>query len=402
MATAAPARLAAGQRINSIDAVRGLAMAVMALDHVREFFLADNLRHSLTRLGSTTPGDFLTRWVTHFCAPAFVLLTGVGAFLWAAHGRSRRELSWFLVTRGLWLVFLELTVVRCLGWYFNFNYHEVIGQVIWAIGWSMIVLAGLVHLPRWAIGAVAFAIIAGHNLLDDVPADAFGPFAWLWAILHSGDPIDVLPGVIFRPVYPLLPWIGVMAAGYFCAPWMAPNYPKRRRVLASIGAALILAFVVVRGLNVYGDPDPWSVQKDTLYTAFSFFNCTKYPPSLAFLLMTLGPTFLLLAALDRRGGPALKPLVTLGRVPLFFYVVHLSVIHGLAGVFCLLQHGEARGLFISPPWSPGCAAYYPEGYGYHLPTVYALWILVLVLLWPACEWYARLKRQRHGWFLSYL
>jgi uncharacterized membrane protein len=374
-------------------------MVVMALDHVREFFHADNLLYSPTDLDRTTAAAFLTRWVTHFCAPAFVLLTGVGAFLWAAHGRSRRELSWFLITRGLWLIFLELTVIRCLGWYFNFDYHDVPGQVIWAIGWSMIALAGLVHLPRGAIAAVAIILIAGHNLTDDVKASDFGPLGWLWAILHSGDPLHPLPGVTFRPVYTLLPWIGVMAAGYVCGPWMAPNFPHRRRRLAAVGAALTLAFLVLRALNVYGDPDPWTVESNWLFTAFSFANCTKYPPSLLFLLMTIGPTFLLLAWLEGRRGAALKPLVTFGRVPLFFYLIHLPLIHGLAVLLSYLKYGAADWLFVSPPWS---TEVYPEGYGYSLPVVYAIWALVLVVMWPACEWYARLKRHSHGWFLSYL
>ncbi len=187
-------RVPRGDRMKSIDAVRGLAIVLMALDHVREFFHADSLLHSPTDLESATPAEFLTRWVTNFCAPAFVLLAGVGAFLWANHGRSRRELSWFLLTRGLWLVVMELTVIRCLGWYFNFDYRDTPGQVIWAIGWSMVALAGLVYLPRWAVAVVAVSLIAGHNLLDDSKPEAFGSLGWLWAILHSGDSLEVLPG----------------------------------------------------------------------------------------------------------------------------------------------------------------------------------------------------------------
>ncbi|HKB41332.1 MAG TPA: heparan-alpha-glucosaminide N-acetyltransferase domain-containing protein, partial [Gemmataceae bacterium] len=383
-------------------AVRGLAIVVMALDHVRDFFYANNLRYSPTDLDSATPAVFLTRWVTNFCAPAFVLLAGVGASLWAERGRSRRELSWFLLTRGLWLVVLELTVIRCLGWYFNFDYRDTPGQVIWAIGWSMVVLAGLVFLPRWAVAAVAVTLIAGHNQLDDVTPEAFGSLGWLWAILHSGDSLEVLPGKTFRPVYPLMPWIGVMAAGYACGHWMSPHYPHRGRFFLRVGVALTLAFLVLRGLNRYGDPEPWSVHHNALYTAFSFVNCTKYPPSLLFLLMTLGPTFLLLAWFEREGAAAPMPLVTLGRVPLFFYVVHLTVIHGLAVLLSLLHYSRADWLFVSPPWAPGSAEIYPEGYGYSLPVVYGLYVLVLLILWPACRWYAGLKRSHHDWWLSYL
>src|SRR5947209_15228491 len=243
MGSPASVQPAAGDRMKSIDAVRGLAMVVMALDHVRDFFHADSLLHSPTDLNYATPAEFLTRWVTNFCAPAFVLLAGVGAFLWADHGRSRRELSWFLLTRGLWLVLMELTVIRCLGWYFNFNYHDTPGQVIWAIGWSMIVLGGLVYLPRWPVAVVAVTLMAGHNLLDDVTPDTFGRLGWLWAILHSGDRLEVLPGKTFRPVYPLLPWIGVLAAGYVCGPWMSPHNPHRRRFFLGVGLALTLAFL---------------------------------------------------------------------------------------------------------------------------------------------------------------
>jgi uncharacterized membrane protein len=391
----------AGDRMKSVDAVRGLAIVVMALDHVREFFHAGSLLHSPTDLSSATPAEFLTRWVTHFCAPAFVFLAGVAAFLWQDHGRSKRELSWFLLTRGLWLVVVELTVIRCLGWYFNFDYRDTPGQVIWAIGWSMVALAGLVYLPRWALAGVAVAILAGHNRLDDVPPDAFGRLGWLWSILHSGDRLEVLPGRVFRPVYPLLPWIGVLAAGYACGPWMSPHNPHRRRFFLVLGVALTLGFVVLRALNVYGDPDPWSVRQDGLYTAFSFVNCQKYPPSLLSLLMTLGPTFLLLYVFEHReGAAAAGPLVTLGRVPFFFYVLHLFVIHALAVLLSLLRYGRAAWLFVTPP--PWDADVYPEGYGYSLPVVYAIYVLVLAILWPACRWYADYKRRHKAWWLSYV
>ena len=399
-----PARgpLGPGQRMLSIDAVRGLVMVLMALDHVRDFFHATNLVHSPTHLDSTTAAVFLTRWVTNFCAPAFVLLTGMGAFLWAERGKSVRELSDFLFTRGLWLVLLELTVIRCLGWYFNFDYHDVPGTVIWAIGWSMVVLAGLVYLPRRVILAVAVTLIATHNLWDDVEPAAFGRFGWLWSVLHSGNTLEPLPGVTFRPVYPLLPWIGVIAAGYAIGLWVSPSYPHRRRLFLGLGVALTLAFVVLRAVNVYGDPAPWSVQRNGLFTVFSFVNCEKYPPSLLYLLMTLGPAFLLLAALEAWPAAALKPLVTLGRVPLFFYLLHLPLIHGLAVGLSFLRYGRASWLFQEPPWSPGSADIYPQGYGYNLLAVYALCGLVLLLLWPVCEWYAELKRRHHTWWLSYL
>jgi uncharacterized membrane protein len=388
--------------MKSIDAVRGLAMVLMALDHVRDFFHANNLLFAPTDLSSTTTALFLTRWITNFCAPSFVLLTGVGAFLWAERGKSTRELCHFLLTRGLWLILLELTVIRCLGWYFNFDYRDVPGTVIWAIGWSMVVLAGLVYLPRRVILVVAVALMATHNLWDNVEPAAFGRLGWVWAILHSGDTLEPLPGVTFRPLYPLLPWIGVMAAGYAVGPWMSPSYPNRRRLFLGIGVALTLGFVLLRALNFYGDPEPWSVQRNGLFTVFSFVNCQKYPPSLLYLLMTLGPTFLLLAALETWPVAAPKPLVTLGRVPLFFYLLHLPLIHALAVVFSFVRYGQTNWLFQEPPWGTSAAGIYPEGYGYDLLAVYALCALVLALLWPACGWYAELKRRYRAWWLSYL
>jgi uncharacterized membrane protein len=386
--------------MTSIDAVRGLAMVLMALDHVRDFFHAGNLMHSPTDLDQTTPAVFLTRWITHFCAPSFVLLTGTGAFLWAQRGKTRGELAQLLLTRGLWLILLELTVIRCLGWYFNFDYRDVPGTVIWAIGCSMIALAGLVYLPRGVLAVVAVTLVATHNLWDNVEPEVFGGFGWLWAILHSGDSLELLPGVAFRPVYPLLPWVGVIALGYVCGPWMSPSYPRRGRLFLGVGVALTLAFVALRALNVYGDPAPWSVQRNLLFTVFDFIACEKYPPSLLYLLMTLGPTFLVLACFERWAAPQL--LVTLGRVPLFFYLLHLPLIHGLAVLLSFLRHGEANGLFAEPPWSPACADIYPQGYGYSLPEVYALCTLVLLILWPACVWYAQLKRRHRAWWLSYL
>ncbi len=403
MANSTPVPAAHGDRMKSIDAVRGLAMVVMPLDHMRDFFYSGSLLFTPTNLEHATPPVFLMRWITHFCAPAFVLLAGVGAFLWAEHGKSRRELSWFLLSRGLWLVLLDLTVIRCLGWYFNFNYFDTPGTVIWAIGWSMAALAALVWLPRWAIAVVALALIAGHNLCDNIKPDAFGQLGWLWAILHSGNSLEVFPGRVFRPLYPLMPWIGVIAAGFACGPWMSPRYPHRQQFFVRMGIGLILAFLGLRALNVYGDPSPWSVQLDSLDTVFSFVNCTKYPPSLLYLLMTLGPTFLLLALFERRDGAlAPKPLVVLGRVPLFFYLLHLPLIHGLAVVLSLLTYGDASGLFIEPPWSTGSAKFYPEGYGYSLPVVYGLYVLVLLILWPACWWFAGVKQRLRAWWLSYL
>jgi uncharacterized membrane protein len=389
--------------MKSIDAVRGLAMVLMTLDHTRDFFHANSLLHNPETLEVTTPSIFFTRWITHFCAPAFVLLAGVGAFLWAEKGRSRREQSWFLFTRGIWLVLLELTVIRCLGWYFNFNYEDTPLGVIWAIGWSMIALAGLVYLPRRTIAVVAVAILVGHNLLDDVEAETFGSLGWLWNILHHGEGFQVLPGRVFRPVYPVLPWIGVIALGYVCGPRMSPRYPHRLRFFLQMGMGLTAGFILLRAVNVYGDPERWELYLgNPLATACSFVNCEKYPPSLLYLLMTLGPTFLALALFESRPKLAVTPLLTLGRVPFLFYLLHLPLIHGLAVLASLARYGDARWLFDTPPWSSSSREIYPEEYGYSLPVVYAIYFFVLVVLYPVCKRFADYKRRTRAWWLSYL
>jgi uncharacterized membrane protein len=383
-------------RLDSVDLLRGLAIVLMSLDHVREFLSAAQINP--TDPAQTTPALFFTRWVTHFCAPVFVFLAGAGAYLYRARGHSTGEVSWFLLTRGLWLVVLELTVVR-LAWFFNFDYfsHSV-GQVIWTIGWSMVALAGLVHLPVAAIATIGVLIIAFHNLFDPVAADSFGRWAWVWRFLHDGGPISPLNGVTIHVAYALLPWLGVMAAGYaFGAMFQLPASQRRSQILA-LGVTLSIAFVGLRYANVYGDPAPWAAQGALMRTVFSFLNLQKYPPSLLFLLMTLGPAMIFLAAVDDRpAGPLGRMLVTFGRVPLFYYVVHLYVIHALAVGLIYWQHGETPDwLFSFPPGHAG------EGYGYSLPVLYAIWFGIVAALYPLCRWFAGVKRRSSAAWLSYL
>ena len=263
-------------RIYSVDMLRGLVMVIMALDHVRDFF-SNAYSFEPTDLTRTNATLFFTRWITHFCAPVFVFLAGTGAFLSTSRGKTKKELAGFLLSRGLWLVFLDLFVVHTFGWWFNFDYHLLYGDVLWALGWSMVVMAGLVFLPLWSITSVGIAMVALHNLFDAVPADSFGSFRWLWAILHSGDTLEPLPGVHFIPGYPLVPWIGVMAVGYGFGTLLLRPQEKRRKELLILGIGLTLAFVVIRATNLYGDPHPWAVQRTGLFTFFSFINCEKYP-----------------------------------------------------------------------------------------------------------------------------
>lgn len=399
-AGAAPVAVPARTRLDSVDLLRGLVMVIMALDHTRDFFSRD-LSFDPTDLERTKLALFLTRWITHYCAPVFMFLAGTGAYLSTTRGKSRGELSWFLLTRGLWLVVLELTWVRCLGWLFNFDYHFSMGIVIWAIGWSMVVLAGLVWLPlRWIV-LFGLLMIAGHNLFDSVPPDAFGGWGWLWKILHSGGLLEPVPGYRFAAGYPLIPWMGVMAAGYGFGALLTRDPAWRRRRLILLGGGMTLLFVILRAINVYGDPDPWSTQRSGLFTLFSFLNCHKYPPSLLYLLMTLGPALLVLAALDRGTPRVLEPVLVFGRVPMFYYLIHLPVIHGLAVVAAYLQFGQAGWWFANPP-GPGAPRLMPPDYGFSLPVVYLVWIGIVAALYPACRWFAGLKRRRRDAWLSYL
>jgi uncharacterized membrane protein len=384
----------ATERLDAVDRLRGLVMVLMALDHVRGYFttLADP-----TDLDHTTVAFFLTRWVSHLCAPTFIFLAGTGAYLAAGRSKRRPQLAWFLLTRGLWIVLLGLTLVK-LCWTFRLDFHDYNADVLWAIGWSMVVLAGLVWLPTWVVTLFGLAMIAGHNLLDPVRPAVFGPFADLWEILHRkemhrAEPLSLFGGAVrFDTQYPLIPWVGVMAAGYGFGALLRCEPAARWKWLLGLGTALCLGFLVVRGLNGYGDPDPWSRQPDAVFTVLSFLNCHKYPPSLLYLLMTLGPAFLLLAWFERASYLPGRPLLVFGRVPMFFYLVHLPLIHGLALGVAWLRYGPA--ILDAEQW--------PADAGYGLPVVYGIWLGVVVALYPACRWFAGVKRRHRAAWLSYL
>jgi uncharacterized membrane protein len=389
-------------RLYSVDLLRGLVMVIMVLDHVRDFF-SNAYFFEPTDLTQTNAALFLTRWITHFCAPVFVFLAGTGAFLSTLRGKTKKELAIFLLSRGLWLVFLDLFFVHTFGWWFNVDYHLLYGDVLWALGWSMVVMASLVFLPVWSIVTIGIAMVSLHNLFDTVSADSFGSFRWLWAILHSGDMLEPLPGVHFIPGYPLVPWIGVMACGYGFGTLLLRPQDKRRKELLVLGIGLTLAFVVIRATNLYGDPHPWSVQKTSLFTFFSFINCEKYPPSLLYLLMTLGPAIIALALFERIANSIRRPFVTLGRVPLFYYLLHLTLIHALAVGFAYVRYGQATWMFKNPSVPVSTAILpYPSGYGYSLAVVYAIWVGVVLILYPACRWFAQVKSRRREAWLSYL
>ena len=402
-------RLARG-RINSVDLLRGIVMVIMLLDHTRDFVHTDGLRFDAADITRTWPALFLTRWITHFCAPVFVFLAGTGVYFQLLAGKPKKELARFLVTRGLWLIVLEFTLVR-LGVFFTLDYGSLLGfmQVIWVIGVSMIVLAGLIYLPLRTIAWIGIGMIVAHNLLDDfrvdgwrgpgTPTPGFG--ASLWMILHQGGLFFPLgfPGPGLIALYPLIPWIGVMAAGYVFGSLYEIEPAKRRSWLLRNGAALTLAFIVLRAINLYGDPDRWSVQGSPVMTILSFLDTTKYPPSLLFLLMTLGPALIFLGlfdAVEQRG--VARPLITFGRVPMFFYLLQWPVAHGGA-VLASIVAGKPYAYLIGSPL--GNAPPPPDA-GFDLATVYLFWIGGTLLLYPLCRWYARLKAERRYGWMSYL
>ena len=382
----------ASPRLASIDLLRGAVMILMALDHVRDMVtqpLAANAAAGLD-FGGAPSALFFTRWVTHFCAPVFVLLAGVSAALYGL-GRRRADVARFLATRGLWLVLVEVTVV-IFAWKFHVG-APLILQVIWAIGVSMIALAALVWLPRTAIAALGAALILGHNALDPVQPAA-GEASAAWLVLHVQG-LMMPGGLPVLVAYPLVPWIGVMALGYALGPTFARPDPARPRRLIASGLLATAAFVALRAGGLYGEPNPWSGHADPIATLVDFLDVTKYPPSLQFLLMTLGPACAALGALEGASGRVASALVTVGRVPLFYYVVHLYVIHATALALGLAQGfgvRETAVLFLD----------YPRGFGVSLAGAYLFWIATILALYPACAWFARVKARRRGGWLRYL
>lgn len=378
-------------------------MVIMALDHVRDFIHRGAMSFSPTDLARTTTAIFLTRWITHFCAPVFMFTAGMSAFLWWRQKRTRKQLSVFLLTRGLWLVLLELTVMR-VAYDFNFSArYPILLLVLWVLGACMVGMSVLVLLPIRVLAFLSVAVIALHNCMDGVTAPAFGGGAGVWNLIHQVGAFQ-MAGMTVIVGYPLVPWIAVMSAGFCFGQVFQMQPAMRRRILFLTGAACTLLFVIVRTINGYGDPAHWSAQKSMAGTLLSFLNCTKYPPSLAFLLMTLGPALLLLSFFDRLSPKAANPLVIFGRVPLFYFILHFYAAHAVEVLLAWLRYGRASLPFLFKP-VPSMGSprqLFPANFGYDLWVVYTIWALLVLCLYPACRWFGRVKAERQVWWLSYV
>jgi uncharacterized membrane protein len=375
-------------------------IVIMALDHVRLYFGYGTWYSNPMDLGSTTHLLFFTRWITHFCAPVFVFLAGASAFLYARKRGDIKETARYLFTRGLWLVFAELAIVN-FAWTFDITYSFRLLQVIWAIGISMIALSGLVLLPKRVIFAAGMLLVFGHNALDSVTASGSSPQDLLWYTLHQPDTISI-DGTLINFLYPVLPWAGLMSLGYAFGTLYEEDFPaaQRGRWLLALGIGATLLFALLRGLNLYGESREWHPQDSALYSLMSFVNTTKYPPSLHFLLMTMGPSLVFLAIVERFRNRLPAPLIFFGRVPFFFYIVHLYVIHALAMLLLIVQGGEWREYILS---ARGIRSGSLSDFGVSLGAVYAIWVLVLLLLYPVCRWYQKVRQNNPArWWLSYL
>jgi uncharacterized membrane protein len=388
------------RRIESIDVLRGTVMIIMAIDHVRDYFHAYAFVFDPTDLSKTSVFLFFTRFITHYCAPVFVFLAGVSAYL-SGTRKTRRALSYFLLTRGLWLVLVELFIIG-FGRTFNPTFHYLNLQVIWAIGVSMMVLSGLIFLRRRYILIIGLLLVGGHNLLDHVHVAGNGPDAFIWALLHETS--DFYYGRLHVFVhYPLLPWIGIMTLGYCIGPLFGNSFrpETRKEILLLLGSFVTAAFFLIRLSDTYGDPAPWSPQKNLVYTLMSILNVTKYPPSLLYTMVTLGPAMIFLALAEKPLQKLTRKLAVFGRVPMFYYIVHIYLIHIFATIAAGLSGYAFTDMILSTKLVRSTQL---KGYGFGLPVVYFVWFALILLLYPMCKWFDRYKQQHlHAkpW-LSYL
>jgi uncharacterized membrane protein len=388
------------KRVYSIDVLRGIVMIIMALDHVRDYFHYTAATDSPTNLLTTTPWLFFTRFITHFCAPTFVFLAGISAYL-SGQNKTRRQLSLSLIKRGAWLVVVEIIVVT-LGWTFDPLYHILIIQVIWAIGISMIILGLFIWLPVNIILVSGLAIIFFHNLLDGVGMDAQGNVGPLWNLLHYGNfkSIELGRGHIAIVIYAFLPWTGIMLTGYGLGKIFISTFTSaaRRRILFISGTGFLILFFILRFVNQYGDQDHWYIQGNLIFSCLSYLNVSKYPPSLDYICLTIGVAMIILGLLDRISRDSFKFLRVFGRIPFFFYVVHIYLIHIMAVILFYVEGYPSKD--IAPQHLP--FYFRPDHFGFGLPAVYLLWFAVIMILYPLCSWYDNYKTTHKQWWLSYM
>ncbi len=384
------------ERFVALDVLRGLTMVIMALDHSRDFFALGYVYFAPMDIDITNLEVFFTRWITHFAAPTFIFLAGIGLFF-ASKRRTKTQLATLAISRGIWLIFLELTLV---GFFWAFNPEFLSSPkvaVLFVIGICMIFMGILIYLPNYLIAAVAILMIFGHNALDMISLEAFGNYAWVWNLLHA--PGSFYIGEIeIRVIYPFIPWIGVMAAGYLFGPVTKMPRETRKKVFMITGIALFIFALALRYFNYYGDPAPWMEYETFEQTLMSFLNVTKYPASLVFLTLFIGIAMILMSLFDRDLGSWSNPLKEFGQAPFFFYILHLPLLHAGGIVLAYMVFGEANWLFGAP------LSKSPEGFSYFselIPT-YLAWIVALVILYYPSKWFSSLKTRRKDWWLSYL
>lgn len=385
-------------RIESIDILRGLIMLIMAIDHTRDFFHAFSPKPA--NLATTTPILFFTRWITHFCAALFVFLSGVSVNL-AGTRRTKKQLSAFLIKRGLWLIVVEFVLIT-FAITFDPLYHLLIFQIIWVIAVSMIVLAVLIWLPLPAIAVIGALLFFGHDILTHITLPATGTSGFLWKFLFTAvvlfQQVDSTHSILV--LYTVMPWMGVMLCGYVLGQVYHSSFDpaRRKKILFTAGIALILLFAVLRAFNIYGDPAPWSVQKNTALSVISFFNVSKYPPSLLYLCMTIGPGLLLLSAVEKVNNSFTRLLIVYGNVPFFYYVLHFYLIR-VFNIILFFAQGYTTKNMVTPK---SIMLFRPVEYGVNLFGVYVVWFLVIATLYFPCRWFSNYKRTHRQWWLSYL
>ncbi|MDE3234683.1 MAG: DUF1624 domain-containing protein [Bacteroidota bacterium] len=387
------------RRILSIDLLRGLVMVIMALDHVRDFTHIHAFDDDPTNLATTTPVLFFTRFITHFCAPTFVFLSGTSIFL-QSQRKTKKELSYFLFTRGLWLVLFEI-VFNNLFWTFNPFYNSIALQVIWVIGISMLVMSAMIYLPVRVIFMIGLLIVCGHNYLDRFNYTDASKAPLLWSILHQPSDRMIAPEHSIFFFYPIIPWPAVMMLGYCLGTWFVKDFDvaKRKKNLLLTGTMVVLVFLILRFVNVYGDAALWSAQpRGSVYTVLSFFNVTKYPPSLLYLCVTIGPALIVLALTENWKGAVADFFIVFGRVPMFYYTIHVLLIHTIGVIlFFISGNGMQQIVDSNVPF-----LFRPMHWGYPLWVVYLLWIIVIAILYPICKRYDRYKSSNKKWWLSYM